>query len=84
MLFRSTTVFADAGHIGTQGLSYDPTEYKYGAGAGIRYATPIGPVRFDIAYKLNPSPMDLRAPIPGAEPSFWRRMAVYFSIGNPF
>lgn len=79
-----TTMFTDAGYIGTDGLSLDPTKYKYGAGAGIRYATPIGPLRFDVAFKLNPSPLDVRPPIPGEGPSSWRRIAFYFSIGNPF
>lgn len=78
------TVFTDTGYIGAEGLVFDPTQYKYGAGAGIRYATPIGPLRLDAAFKLNPSPIDRRPPIPGADPSFWRRMVIYFSIGNPF
>jgi outer membrane protein insertion porin family len=78
------TTFVDAGDISTDGFALDPREYKYGGGAGIRYATPIGPLRFDVAFKLNPSPIDVRPPAPSADPSFWRRMVVYFSIGNPF
>lgn len=35
----------------------DPTDFNYmvhAAGFGIRYKTPIGPVRFDLAYSINP------------------------------
>lgn len=35
---------------------------QFGGGGGIRYATPVGSVRFDVAYKLNPSFTDLRNP----------------------
>lgn len=79
-----TTTFVDAGYIGRQGLQVDPGAYQYGAGAGIRYTTPIGPLRLDVAFKLNPTELDIRPPDPVAEPSFWRRTVVYFSIGNPF
>lgn len=79
-----TTTFIDAGYIGTEGFQLDPTAYRYGAGGGIRYATAVGPLRFDVAYKLNPSSLDVRPPRPGAEPSFWRRVVFYFTIGNPF
>ena len=34
---------------------------KFGTGAGIRYQTPVGLLRLDLAYKLNPSNEDLRS-----------------------
>jgi outer membrane protein insertion porin family len=34
----------------------------FGTGGGFQFATPAGPLRIAIAYKLNPSPLDLRAP----------------------
>jgi len=37
-------------------------DFQFGTGAGIRYATPVGSVRFDVAYKLTPSYTDLRNP----------------------
>jgi translocation and assembly module TamA len=40
--------FVDAGQIGatSKGL---PSEFRVGVGAGVRYYTPIGPIRFDVA-----------------------------------
>jgi outer membrane protein insertion porin family len=36
---------------------------RVGAGVGIRYKTPVGFLRVDVAYKVNPGPFDLRPPI---------------------
>jgi outer membrane protein insertion porin family len=43
-------------------LSTDPNQVLVGTGAGVRYKTPFGFVRFDIAYKLTPDRLDLRRP----------------------
>ena len=37
-------------------------DMKFGVGSGIRFQTPVGLMRFDLAYKLNPSDEDLRTP----------------------
>lgn len=37
-----------------------PTDFAVGTGLGLRYDSPFGYARFDIGYKLNPSPNDLR------------------------
>jgi translocation and assembly module TamA len=41
-------VFMDAGQVSAS-LKAVPNEFRIGAGAGLRYYTPIGPIRFDIA-----------------------------------
>ncbi|GAA4499982.1 autotransporter assembly complex protein TamA [Gluconacetobacter tumulicola] len=53
-LFRSFggALFADAGQVGTGSRPFQGT-LRVGAGAGVRYYTPIGPVRVDIAVPLN-------------------------------
>ncbi|HTC52000.1 MAG TPA: BamA/TamA family outer membrane protein [Steroidobacteraceae bacterium] len=50
-------VFADAGRVGQTALPFDGA-YAVGLGTGMRYYTPIGPLRFDIAFPLHllPSP----------------------------
>ena len=58
-------------------FSYNPQAI----GSGIRYKTPVGPVRFDLGYNLNPT----RYPIQeqGKVESL-RRINVFFSIGQTF
>ena len=31
---------------------------KYGVGAGIRYLSPVGPLRFDVGYKVHHEPYE--------------------------
>ena len=83
-----TAVFLDAGRLGDDLLAFD--DLRYGAGGGLRYRTPVGAVRLDLAYKLNPGPLDLRDPaevrIEGldAEERPWRRLRLHLSIGQAF
>jgi len=67
---------------------------RFALGAGLRYQTPIGLLRFDVGYKLNPSDEDLQDP----EERFrfesgetgppkrrnGRRYNLHFSIGQRF
>jgi translocation and assembly module TamA len=45
-------VFVDGGQVGNK-LSLSPTDLYYGVGGGVRYYTPIGPVRLDVAIPLR-------------------------------
>ena len=45
----SGVVFFDLGNVWTESYSYKLSDVRYAAGAGIRIATPIGPLRFDVA-----------------------------------
>ncbi|MDE2958198.1 MAG: BamA/TamA family outer membrane protein [Bacteroidota bacterium] len=67
--------------------------FRIGAGIGIRYDTPVGLIRVDLAVKANPDPLDLQSPrnafrsARGLEEAYysdWRRIRVHFSIGQPF
>jgi outer membrane protein assembly factor BamA len=47
-------VFADAGNVFSRVTNFDITRIKATAGVGIRYKSPIGPLRMDVGYKLDP------------------------------
>jgi translocation and assembly module TamA len=64
-------LFLDAGNVSkpdSNGLAWlaaaDPTLLQYAAGVGLRYRTPIGPLRFDAAIRL-PSPLAPTSEPPG-------------------
>lgn len=63
--------FADFGHVGADSLSDFNEDVRIGVGGGIRYLTPLGPIRLDIA-----TPLDPRAGDPD--------VAVYLGIGQAF
>ncbi len=70
-----THLFFDAGRVWTAderfdlpgnfllSTTYSDTErFFFGTGAGLSFATPVGALRFSVAYKLNPTFFDLRSP----------------------
>jgi outer membrane translocation and assembly module TamA len=61
-----------------------PCDFSYleqAVGLGVRYHTPVGPVRFDLGYALNPT----RYPIANDHTtSSTQRINVFFSIGQTF
>jgi translocation and assembly module TamA len=55
--------FVDGGQVGSK-WSLDPTDLFVGIGGGVRYYTPIGPIRLDVAvplkrYDTDPSPFQI-------------------------
>ncbi len=46
-------LFLDGGDVATRLHDIDPGHLHWAAGAGLRVATIIGPVRFDVGYRLN-------------------------------
>lgn len=65
-------VFVDGGQVGQDWDDVSPRRWKYSAGGGLRFVTPVGPFRLDFGYKLNRDPDDL-------DP--WR---LHFSLGESF
>ena len=72
-------LFIDGGNVWADSWDIDLRDLRYAVGPGLRYQTPIGPVRFDVGYQLNPNP-DLRV---DGEPQL-RRWRIHFSIGQAF
>lgn len=76
--------FLDGGQVWRDLSSIDERPVQFGAGGGIRYQSPIGPVRIDVAYKLNPSNEDLNIYAGQNFGSNWDRIGIHFSIGQAF
>jgi outer membrane protein insertion porin family/translocation and assembly module TamA len=72
-------IFLDAGNVWADSGGFKFGELRYAVGPGLRYQTPIGPIRFDLGYQLNPTP-DL---IVNGNPQS-RRWRLHFSIGQAF
>ncbi|PYR57790.1 MAG: outer membrane protein assembly factor BamA [Acidobacteria bacterium] len=72
-------LFVDGGNVWTDSSSINLGDLRYAVGPGLRYQTPIGPIRFDVGWQLNPNALLLENP---AVPK--RRWRVHFSIGQAF
>ena len=72
-------LFADAGNVWVDRSSLSLSDLRYDVGPGLRYQTPVGPIRFDFGYQLNPIPGLL---VNGAPQT--RRWRIHFSIGQAF
>ena len=74
-------VFFDGGNVWPERLDFDFSDMKYDIGAGIRYRTPVGPLRFDFGYQLT----KIDGLIIGGDPkNNDRRWRVHFSVGQAF
>ena len=62
--------FLDAGSVGEQETP-DVSNLRFGAGLGLRYATVIGPLRFDVGLPLNREAGD-------------SRFGIYVGLGQAF
>ncbi len=49
----SIVPFVDCGNVWVKASEFSLGDLKYTAGLGVRYATPVGPLRVDYGYKLN-------------------------------
>jgi outer membrane protein insertion porin family len=68
-------VFADGGNVFRRVTEFDPGELRGSVGFGLRYQSPLGPIRVDLGFKLD------RREIRG---SLERRTALHFSLGQAF
>jgi outer membrane protein insertion porin family/translocation and assembly module TamA len=72
-------IFFDAGNVWTDAWDFKLSDLRYDVGPGLRYNTPIGPLRVDLGYQLNPIPGLI---VSGKEQS--RRLRFHFSFGQAF
>ena len=73
-------LFLDGGNVWAESWDIDFKDLRYAVGTGLRYQTPVGPIRFDFGYQLNPNPA-LKLATGEVNERRWR---VHFSIGQAF
>lgn len=78
------TAFLDGGQVWRKHPDIKSRPLQFGIGGGIRYASPIGPVRLDIGYKINPSAADLNKYRNQNFGSVWDRIGIHLSVGQAF
>jgi outer membrane protein insertion porin family len=64
-------LFFDAGNAYGFGTKFDPTDLRYAAGVGVRFFSPLGPMRLDLGYNLDKQPGE-------------KAFQVNFTVGAPF
>lgn len=64
--------------------SGDLAFFSHTIGIGFRYGTPVGPVRLDIGYLLNPPEFRVQPPMMGETRERLPRLQFFFSIGSIF
>ncbi len=69
----------DGGQVSEDSWQFALRDLRYDVGTGVRYLTPIGPIRFDVGYQLNPIPGLM---IDGELQQ--RRWRLHFSVGQAF
>jgi outer membrane translocation and assembly module TamA len=72
-------LFLDGGNVWTDPWDFNVTDLRYNVGPGLRYNTPIGPIRADLGIQLNPIPGLL---VDGKKQE--RQFRFHFSIGQAF
>lgn len=74
-------IFADGGNVWPGKYEFNLDDMKYDVGAGIRYKTPVGPLRFDFGYQLTKIEGLI---IEGDPKNNNRRWRLHFSVGQAF
>ncbi len=72
-------IFADAGNVWADRAAMNLGDLRYDIGPGLRYQTPVGPIRLDFGYQLNRIP----GLLVNGQPET-RRWRIHFSIGQAF
>jgi outer membrane protein insertion porin family len=76
--------FVDGGQVWSDFEAVNLQEIQFGAGFGIGTTTPFGPVRIDVAMKVNPNNQDMGR-FQGVDyGSALQRFSLHLQIGDPF
>ena len=68
--------FVDSGNVFRRASDVDLAELRVGTGFGVRYRSPIGPLRIDLGFKVHPKVL--------ADGSRERGSSLYISLGQAF
>jgi outer membrane protein assembly complex protein YaeT len=79
-------VFYDTGNVFEHYSDFALSEFTHSVGVGLRYITPIGPIRFDIGFNLRPNPaiQDFSTFPPTTVKPADRKYAPFFTLGHAF
>lgn len=75
----AAVAFFDGGNVWSNSWDFNLNDMRYDAGPGLRYNTPVGPLRLDVGWQLNTIP----GLIVDGEPQK-RPLRIHFSIGQAF
>ena len=78
------SAFLDGGQVWNDIEKVGNRPIQFGVGGGFRYRSPIGPLRIDVGYKVNPTDQDLDIYQGQDFGNFWDRIGIHFSIGQAF
>ena len=73
-------IFYDTGNVFERPTDFTLRDFTHTAGAGLRFQTPLGPVRLDVGFNLRPK---FRLQDDGSE-SREKRIHVFFTLGQTF
>lgn len=76
--------FMDGGQVWRRYRNIRNNTLQLGGGGGLRYQSPLGPIRVDVGYKLNPTPSDLDQFQGRDYGNNMSRIGIHFSIGQAF
>jgi outer membrane protein insertion porin family len=76
--------FLDGGQIWSDYSETHLDDFQFGVGGGLRYRSPIGPIRLDLGYKVNPDDQDLLIYNGENYGGRFVRWNIHFSIGHAF
>ena len=69
------TLFYDTGNVFGKLTDISVRNFSQNVGAGIRYNTPLGPVRFDVGFNLRQAPIDVKSE---------KLVHYFFTLGHTF